>query len=224
MVRRLSAFLAMIVLLSSLSVSAEEEKRIALTFDDGPHPENTDQILALLDKYRITATFFVIGENIDYFPEVFGRVVASRHEIGNHTDTHPKLQGQKAGEITEEIRLCEEKILARGGKKPLLFRPPEGVKNEAVSAASRKAGYRTVYWTLDTLDWTGASAASIERRILSGVKGGSIILCHDYIVGGGHNVEALGRVIPRLLAEGYEFVTVSELLGSTDQPSASVKR
>lgn len=215
MKRILPIFLVAVLLVTlAPSSAASEKKRIALTFDDGPHPENTDAILSLLDEYHIPATFFVIGENIAYFPEVFGRLAASGHEIGNHTYTHPKLKEQSAPALHDEILRCENEILSHGGKKPTLFRPPEGVKNEIVTGVSRKAGYRTVYWTLDTRDWTGASAASIERAILSGVKRDSIILCHDYIVGGGHTVEALGRVIPKLLSEGYEFVSVSELLGA----------
>ena len=192
---------------------AEGKKRIALTFDDGPHPTHTEAILSLLDEYGITATFFVIGENISYFPDAFDKLVAADVEIGNHTYTHPKLNEQKEGELSDEIARCEEAIVARGGKHTSLFRPPEGVRNAVVTSVCRKAGYRTVYWNLDTLDWTGASALSIERAILSGVKNGSIILCHDYIASGGHTVEAMRRVIPRLLDQGYEFVTVSELLG-----------
>lgn len=214
-------FLALFLAFSCIAVflpsaRAEEKKRIALTFDDGPHPENTVALLGLLREYGVTATFFVIGENIRYFPEAFEELIRSGVEIGNHTDTHPKLAGQGAGLLSDEIARCESEIVLRGGKRPTLFRPPEGVRNAVVTGVCREAGYRTVYWTLDTLDWTGASAASIERAIVSGVRNGSIILCHDYIVGGGHTVEAMRSVIERLLSEGYEFVTVSELLGITD--------
>ncbi len=215
--RVFSVILALLFLtMLSPSVKAEEKKRIALTFDDGPHPTNTAALLSLLNDYKITATFFVIGENIAYFPDVFEQLVASGVEIGNHTYTHPKLAGQEASVLSDEIARCENEIISRGGKRSTLFRPPEGVRNAVVTGVCREAGYRTVYWTLDTLDWTGASSASIERAILSGVKNGSIILCHDYIVGGGHTVEAMREVIPRLLEEGYEFVTVSELLGVAD--------
>ncbi|MBQ7364043.1 MAG: polysaccharide deacetylase family protein [Clostridia bacterium] len=193
---------------------ATNEKQIALTFDDGPHPENTDRILALLARYGITATFFVIGQNIEYFPEAFLHLQEAGVELGNHTYSHPKLYQKNAVMLAEELRLCEEAMMQRGAEKPVLFRPPEGVRNAVVSAVSKERGYETVYWNLDTLDWTGASAKSIETAILSGVKDGSIILCHDYIVGGGHTVEALETVIPRLLSEGYRFVTVSELLGT----------
>ena len=215
MIRALSLILA-ILFLFSLSVYAtpvaNDKKLIALTFDDGPHPENTDRILSLLSRYGITATFFVIGENIEYFPEVFSRLVTSGVEIGNHTYSHPKLYQKSAALLGEELRHCEEVILSHGGKAPSLFRPPEGVKSAAVTKASSQAGYQTVYWNLDTLDWTGASAQRIEETIEKNVKHKSVILCHDYIVGGGHTVEALERVIPRLLEQGYAFVTVSELL------------
>jgi len=217
-VKRVFSFLLVLSLALTLTppIRAEGKKRIALTFDDGPHPTNTEALLSLLAEYNITATFFVIGENIVYFPEVFQKLLASGVEIGNHTYSHPKLKEQKAGELSDEIARCENEIVSRGGKRPTLFRPPEGVRSAVVTGVCREAGYRTVYWTLDTLDWTGASAASIEQAILSGVKDGSIILCHDYIVGGGHTVEAMRSVIRRLIEEGYEFVTVSELLGITD--------
>lgn len=215
--RFIAVWLFVSLLLSLLPPArAEGKKQIALTFDDGPHPVYTDELLSLLSEYSITATFFVIGENIAYFPEVFLRLVASGVEIGNHTATHPKLSGQTADALSNEIALCEKEIVSHGGKKPTLFRPPEGVRSALVSSVSAAAGYRTVYWTLDTLDWTGASAAAIERAILNGVKDKSIILCHDYIVGSGHTVEAMRSVIAKLLADGYEFVTVSELLGYTD--------
>ena len=211
----LLVFLILLPLTVAAAPSGAEEKKIALTFDDGPHPENTDRIIALLDRFGITATFFVIGENIEYFPDAFKRLTDAGVEIGNHTYSHPKLQSETASSLSEELKRCEEVILQNGGSKPTLFRPPEGVKNQTVTTVSEKAGYQTVYWNLDTLDWTGAPSEKIERAITENVKNGSIILCHDYIVGGGHTVEALTRVIPRLLAEGYTFVTVSELLGVT---------
>lgn len=218
--KRLLAVLLALFLVLPQTVFAENgggsEKRIALTFDDGPHPETTEKILTLLSHYGIRATFFVIGENIEYFPDAFRKLASSGMEIGNHTYSHPKLSKESEQSLTEELRRCEELILSNGGSTPTLFRPPEGVRNRVVSAVSDREGYRTVYWSLDTLDWTGISSDSISEKILRGVKENSIILCHDYIVGGGHTVEALARVIPILLSEGYTFVTVSELLGDAN--------
>ncbi len=220
--KQVSLFLALLFLLSPLTAvsAASEEKLVALTFDDGPHPKNTEKLLGLLDEFEISATFFVIGQNIEYFPKVFEKLADSRHEIGNHTYSHPKLIKESPEGLAEELARCEQAIARYGREKCTLFRPPEGVRNAVVASVTKEKGYRSVYWNLDTLDWTGRSADAIVQTITSGVKNGSIILCHDYIVGGGHTVEALARVIPKLLKEGYRFVTVSELLTLTTARSA----
>ena len=192
--------------------AVKETKRVALTFDDGPHPHDTDRILTLLSLYGIKATFFVIGENAERYPEPLLRAVAEGHEIGNHTYSHPKLKDQSRESFLCELTRAEEVIRSLTGVTTTLFRPPEGYRQGVVSTVSRERGYEMVLWSVDTLDWTGASADSIESAITGGIKDGSIILCHDYISPKGHTYEALEKLIPRLIDEGYEFVTVSELL------------
>lgn len=198
--------------LADTEETSESPKRIALTFDDGPHPQETDAILDLLERYGIPATFFVVGKNAELYPAPLKRAVSLGHEIGNHTFSHPKLRGKSAASLTEELEHTENIIRSLTNIRPLVFRPPEGFRDSVVRTVSDEQGYQLVYWTVDTLDWTSASASSIEKAILKNVKNGSIILCHDYISGKSHTVEALERVIPRLLEEGYVFVTVSTLL------------
>lgn len=206
--------LTLLMPFSALAANGEASrpKRLALTFDDGPHPTQTDRILDLLAKYSIHATFFVIGSNASYYPKPLRRAAEEGHEIGNHTYTHPRVTGQSTAAFTEELEKAEQIILKITGKRPVFFRPPMGVQDNVVRTVADQKGYELVLWTVDTRDWAGASAKSIEKNILKNATDGSIILCHDYIAGENHTWEALSQVIPQLLEQGYEFVTVSELL------------
>ena len=188
--------------------------KIALTFDDGPHPYRTDDILDLLERYGIKATFFVIGENVSYYPEPFKRAVALGHEIGNHTYHHTLLSKTCEQTIAPEIRKTDEIIFKTAGYRPRLFRPPEGAYGECALKAARSMNYSTILWTVDTRDWERPPAQAIVDNVLQNTGGGSILLFHDYMHKSAHTMEALEILIPRLLEKGYEFVTVSELIGS----------
>ena len=187
-----------------------ETRRIALTFDDGPHPYQTDKILALLEKYGIHATFFVVGENISYYTDVFRREVAAGHEIGNHTYHHTIFASCTESQIKEELDTTADLIEEITGKRPTLFRPPEGNCTSIETAASK--GYRVILWSVDTRDWAKTPTDEIVQHVENSIKGGSILLFHDYTAKDAHTLESLEILIPRLLAKGYEFVTVSELI------------
>ena len=195
-----------------VSYAQTPHKRIALTFDDGPHSSYTADILALLREYQIKATFFVIGQNADRHPELLCQEVKEGHEIGNHTYSHPKLKEQNAESFSIELEKAQTAIKRISGVDALLFRPPEGFCEGVISTVAKEKGYQMVLWSVDTEDWRGRSADAIEDSIMDHVKDGSIILCHDYVVGQSHTAEALRRVIPQLLEAGYEFVTVSDLV------------
>ncbi len=189
-----------------------DSMQIALTFDDGPHPRQTDAILSLLREYDIRATFFVIGENVSYYGDVVNRAVADGHEIGNHTYHHVRLSDISETEAIEEIQKTEEIVRRVTGYETHLFRPPEGAYNENALAAFAGTTYRFVLWTVDTRDWEKASTEKIVATVEKNVRGGSILLFHDYTAKGAHTLDALKILIPKLKSKGYEFVTVSELL------------
>ncbi len=225
-IRKLLRINALILLIfsliftSSFSVSGDaygnksekRDKRIALTFDDGPHKKYTEQILDILEKYSVKATFFVVGVCAEEYPQIVAREIADGHEIGNHTYSHIHLKNASGNEIAGEIDRNEKLIMANNGYEMKLFRPPEGVCNDTVRRLTESMNYSLVLWTVDTRDWVPSSKESIVKSVLSSVKGGEIILMHDYVVGISNTPAALEMIIPRLLSEGYTFVTVSELM------------
>ena len=188
-----------------------QKKRIALTFDDGPHPKYTPEILDILDQYDVKATFFVIGTNAEGYPDIIKREIETGHEIGNHTYTHTRLPSMNDETLKQELSSCEKAIEA-AGYTPYFFRPPEGKYDEEDLETIARFGYSVVLWTVDTEDWSGVSTDHIVNAVRNQIKDGGIILCHDFLTSKCHTPEALRIIIPELLAQGYEFVTVSELL------------
>lgn len=198
---------------SSVFFSVKDtEKRIALSFDDGPLAGKTDKILDVLDKYGIKATFFMVGSQVMYCPETAMRVMSDGHEIGNHTNNHKSLAALSEDELDDEICHAERAIFDACGYIPSLFRPPEGVCTEKISRAAKKQGYSIIMWSVDTLDWQGKNAEIIAENVLANAKPGAVILMHDGIFAKSHTAESLDLIIPALLAEGYTFVTVGELI------------
>ena len=185
---------------------------IALTFDDGPHPHYTPLILEILSEYGVKATFFMIGENVKYYPSAAEAVLHAGHEIGNHTNHHKGMKSMSDREILQEIEACEDEIYALSEYKPRFIRPPEGAMSQQVLDVVSRLDYRIILWDVDTHDWAHTPPKEITRYVLETVQAGDIILMHDFI---GHNSptpEALRLMIPRLLEKGYKFVTVGELL------------
>jgi peptidoglycan/xylan/chitin deacetylase (PgdA/CDA1 family) len=189
-----------------------DEMQIALTFDDGPHPLYTAEILDILAQYGIPATFFVIGENADLYPEMLQRTVAEGHEIGNHTQTHP-LKNLTREQMEEEMANCETTIAEWIDFRPRLFRPPGGILSDTVTALAEDHRYRVILWSIDTRDWAHTPVDQITKTVLNEIGAGDIILMHDGIKCNSPTPQALRILIPILLDRGYRFVTVSELLG-----------
>ena len=189
------------------------EKRIALTFDDGPHPRYTDMILDILGKYNVKATFFVIGKNAELYPVPLERAIREGHEIGCHTYSH--LYYDKCGfeQYTEDIAKAQDLLSKEFGVTPAFFRPPGGKCGEKLKEWLNKAGLRCVLWSwrTDARDWASPSAESVAKCVLSTVRGGDIVLLHDYVSGNSPTPRALEIIIPELIAQGYGFVTLSEL-------------
>lgn len=187
--------------------------KIALTFDDGPHPRYTRQILDVLDQYGIKATFFVVGVNARNYPDPLIEVIRRGHEIGNHTYSHPHVSCLNTGTLSNEVELCESTIYGLTDYKTKLFRPPEGLIDADVRTVLRSLDYKVILWDIDTRDWAHETPDKIAENVISNVASGDIILMHDYV---GHNsptVEAIKIFIPALLNQGYKFVVVSELIG-----------
>lgn len=220
--KRLLAISVAVFLCLSLYCTAEAKngfshgertgKRIALSFDDGPHPSFTPKILSLLDKYGIKATFFMIGCNVRSYPAVAKQVAMKGHEIGNHTYTHPHMKALSLEGLMGEVRRTEDVLRENGIQKPRLFRPPEGFRSGEQVRLLEDAGYQTIIWSLDTRDWAGKRAEDIISVVLNDVQGGDVLLFHDYTSRSNTTITALEQLIPRLLKDGYEFVTVSELM------------
>ena len=188
------------------------EQKIALTFDDGPHPRYTAKILEVLKKYGIKATFFIIGQNAEYYPGIVEQILADGHEIGNHTYRHKHTKMLTDEIFEDDVKRCNSLISEKYNVTAKLFRPPEGYVDEKVRAVAKSLGYSIILWNIDTKDWEHASVDEIERTVLKSVSAGDIILMHDYVSGSNTTIGALERIIPRLLDENYKFVTVSELI------------
>ena len=192
--------------------SREPTKKIALTFDDGPHPRYTERILRVLEKYNVKATFFVIGVNIQNYPEPLKKIYAAGHEVGNHTFHHDNQKDLSSDNALSEMKACEQIIFDTIGTKPTVFRPPRGACNSDVILAAQDLGYSVILWSIDTLDWKGTSSGCIVSTINNNICGGDIVLMHDYTCMNNTTSDALEIVIPKLLSQGYQFVTVSELI------------
>lgn len=191
---------------------SRDKKIIALTFDDGPHPNETNQVLDVLKKYDVKATFFIAGKHANWYSKPLIRVNEEGHEIGNHTFNHPDISNLSKCQLEEEIIKCEDILVKLTGKKPKLFRPPYGSYNKDILEEIAKTyDYKIVLWTtVDAKDWQNPGANKIADIITNNAKNGDIILLHDYATD--NTVEALEILIPKMIDKGYKFVTVSELI------------
>ncbi|MGF7060866.1 polysaccharide deacetylase family protein [Brassicibacter mesophilus] len=190
------------------------KKVIALTFDDGPHPRITPQILSILKENDIKATFFVLGKHTESYPETLKMVADEGHEIGNHTYSHVDVSKISKDRVEHEIEGTQKIINEVTGRQSELIRPPFGFYNENLLNIASKNNLTIVLWSphQDSNDWSNPGVRNIIKSILSNIENGDIILLHDYVEGKSHTVEALKTVIPELKNRGYEFVTVSELI------------
>ena len=190
-----------------------DKPRIALTFDDGPHPRYTPQILDILEEYGVCATFFCVGSNAEIYPQLVRRIQEQGHELGNHTHNHFHVANLSTEQLFADIQSCEETLMRLGCPKIRFFRPPEGVCTEDVKNYCEQRGMTIVLWSIDTRDWAHTPVSEICENVRSNAKDGAIILMHDFIGKNSPTPAALRRIIPMLQESGYEFVTLSTLLG-----------
>ena len=190
---------------------ATKEKRIALTFDDGPHQSYTQEILAILERYGVRATFFIIGENAKRFPDRIQTIAEQGHELGNHTYTHASVNKLSEEALVKELEDTSRVLEEITGKRPTLFRPPFGAYNDRCVSKIEALGYRCVLWSQDSRDWQLPPAEKIITSMQANVTAGDILLFHDFNRENSPTPKALEELIPKLLQNGYQFVTVSEL-------------
>ena len=185
-------------------------RRIALTFDDGPHPNYTLKLLQILGRSKTHATFFVVGERAEEYPDLIRAEAAAGDEIGNHTYDHVSLIKIPPDYVATEIGACGDVIKNITGKTPTLFRPPGGEYNEDVVRQAQALGYRMILYSDDPGDYADPGTGLIEMRTLDTISDGGIILLHD---GSDQTLIILAALISRLKARGFQLVTVSQLLG-----------
>lgn len=190
---------------SVITHNPDAGKKVALTFDDGPHATNTPAILDVLDEYDAKATFFMLGKSAQFYPELVNQVAMAGHEIGNHTMTHRQLTTLDEWSIQQEISQVDDVIEQAVGYQPNLMRPPYGAHDEYVDRIVNKP---MVLWSIDTRDWQSHDPNAVLNIVTQNIHDGAIILMHDIH---GETVEATRLVLDYLASEGYEFVTVSEL-------------
>ena len=184
-------------------------KYAALTFDAAWGNEDTEQLIDILTHYGVRATFFVVGGWVDKYPESVRALADAGMEVMNHSNTHAHFASLSAAEVVEDVNACSDKVESVTGVRPTLFRCPDGEYDDEAIDAIRGMGVTPIQWDVDSLDWKGLDAAQIERRVVNGVKPGSIVLFHNAAE---HTPEALPGIIESLLADGYTLVPVSELL------------
>ncbi|MBK0348499.1 polysaccharide deacetylase family protein [Aerococcaceae bacterium zg-ZJ1578] len=176
---------------------------VALTFDDGPHPDITPQVLDILNEYQIKGTFFVTGANVDKYPELAKRIVDEGHYIGNHTYNHPDLSKSSDEEVIQQLEWTQESIIDATGATPFMFRMPFGAGGKRVVHLAQALELTSVIWNVDTEDWRSHDKDAICEQVKTYLQEKTLMLMHDT-----HQAapDALRILIPDLITQGYEFV------------------
>lgn len=200
-----------------------QRAEIALTFDDGPSPTYTPQVLAILNRYGIHATFFVIGSQAAAYPDLVRQDYQQGNPVGNHSWSHPDLLQLAPAQVRSQLQTTSNAIQAATGVKPTLFRPPYGNTNSVIQSIASSLGLSTILWSVDPKDWSLPGTSVIVSRVLNSTHNGSIILLHE---GGGdrsQTMAALPTIITTLKQRGFQFVTIAQMiqhLGKTGNGNA----
>lgn len=186
------------------------EKKVAITFDASWGEDKTEEILKILDKYNVKATFFIVSAWADENPDVVKKMYDSGHEIANHSNRHPDFTRVSKERMLSELNACDEKLVKyTGTKTPELFRFPDGEYNDQSVAVVEGAGKYCIQWDVDSIDWMNNGVDVEYNRVVSKTKPGSIILFHTY---GKYTPTTLPMVIETLKSQGYEFVKTGDLI------------
>ena len=186
-----------------------DDKAVSLTFDAAWGNEDTQMLIDILAEYNVKATFFVVGEWVDKYPESVKALHDAGHEVMNHSNDHAHFSKLTESEIRANVTACNEKIAAVTGVTPDIFRCPYGEYDDHVVSTLNSMGIYTIQWDVDSLDWKDLSATEIQKRVLEGVNSGSIVLFHNAAL---HTPEALSGIIEQLQAKGYSILPVSQLI------------
>ncbi len=196
-----------------------DQKKVALTFDDGPSPIWTPQILHALKEKNVKATFFMIGYHVQKYPDIARQVARDGHTIANHGYAHSVILYYKPAEIEEEIKYTEEVIRNITGKTTRFFRPPKAWLRPSIKEKIISMGYNVILWSLNSKDWVCFNHRYIVSRLVKRIRAGDIILFHDsgniYSTEGGvrrQTVKAIPLLIDTLRKKGFEFVSIDELI------------
>lgn len=186
------------------------QPRVALTFDDGPHPSVTPRILKALEDHQGLGTFFVLGNRVHLERELLRDIFNRGHEIGNHTFEHKQLTLLSENEIMSQMSRAEQAIFDVIGTRTKVMRPPYGAFDDKVAAQMK---WPMIMWTLDTLDWDSKDSDAVIKRTLDNIKDGDVVLMHDMYLS---TAIACETIIPELVKRGFQLVTVSQLYKSKD--------
>ncbi|WP_339230909.1 polysaccharide deacetylase family protein [Oceanobacillus sp. FSL K6-2867] len=195
---------------------ASDQNQVALTFDDGPDPRFTNEILDVLNQYGVPATFFLLGSRTAAYPEIVTRIQNEGHVIGNHTYFHPNLVDEAdIRALEQEAIRTEDELYDMIGYRTHLFRPPYGFLYDELVEQLARMNYSVIGWSVDSLDWQEDPPEVIASNVLDNIHPGAVILMHDGAEWEGdrtNTIESLHQIIPSLQEQGYEFVTVPQLL------------
>lgn len=192
-------------------------KLVALTFDDGPDPRYTPQILKILDRYQVKATFFVVGENAKAYPDIVRKASLAGHEIDNHTYSHPELNRNTLSEVVAEIVGAQEVITGLTDQEPRYFRPPKKLYNHEVIKSAHANSLQVVLWSICVENKKCPTPEKMADRVLQLMRPGTIILAHDGRLPREKTVQALPKIIEGYQNQDYTFVTLSALIAAGEK-------
>lgn len=189
------------------------DKKISLTFDVAWENSNTEELIDILDDFDARATFFITGDWCDRYPDDVRAFHSAGHEIGNHSDAHPHVEGINVNDLINDTREASRKISVLTGEEPTLYRAPYGEYDDSLITTIEGMGMNVIQWDVDSIDWKEPTPEEIKERVLKNTKSGSILLFHNDLE---NTTEALPQILTELKKEGYEFVPVGELIYRED--------